>query len=90
MSKNRQTYQCCNRVDCLIIGEHYDSERKPGTRLVKFTSHANGHVVSLYTWQVEQAVLNGALKVVSDALRDSLHCAAAKAVLHHTTTGFAF
>ena len=81
MSKNKTTYQCTNRCDCLTIGEHYDAERKPGTRLVRMTSHKTGHVVSLYTWQIEQALLGGALKIVSDALRDSLHSANVIAML---------
>lgn len=84
MSKQRATYQCTNRCDCLTIGEHYDAERKPGTRLVRMTSHSTGHVLSLYTWQIEQALLGGALKVVSDALRDGLHCAVADKILHQS------
>lgn len=90
MSKNKATYQCTNRCDQLTIGEHYDAQRKPGTRLVKLTSHTTGRTISLYTWQVEQALLAGALKVVCDTQADKLHCAAADKLLAHTSGGFAY
>lgn len=81
------TYKALDHYDALKAGHTYERVRSYSKRLVRLEDIVSHDYLSLYQWQVEDAMLRNKLVVVPDVQSPEM---AGVTLCKHTSSGFGY